>query len=308
MADGSKAAAHVPVDLFNPGQVFACLGLLEGADRLCGDAEGFFDWSNPSDVRFNLRANGDVSPVERVLQFLDMAEAIAEAPMGSASLGKWISAWDPRPVEVAPAAGYPFPDREGPDRLRCVLVHGAEQLPIEYWGEIPGLDDVKFWAGSRGYPGVCYARDALRLLGGRAHSSAPNPFGFSAPQSSSFRFDWRRDYVPIDLGFTLNAHDDIEAVGFPIVEILAAVGLNHARPRRPNPRDKLVYEYAVMGRGSGDPPAWLPPSLLRAALGRPTTGGQELPWPSRHFRMRLDWPGKEGQARSITTVTEESKL
>jgi hypothetical protein len=28
--------------------------------------------------------------------------------------------------------------------------------------------------------------------------------------------------------------------------------------------------------------------------------------PMRRFRMRLDWPGKEGQARSITTVTEES--
>jgi CRISPR-associated protein Csx14 len=34
----------IPVDLLNPGQVFACLGFLEAADVLLGDAEGGFDW------------------------------------------------------------------------------------------------------------------------------------------------------------------------------------------------------------------------------------------------------------------------
>jgi hypothetical protein len=28
-------------------------------------------------------------------------------------------------------------------------------------------------------------------------------------------------------------------------------------------------------------------------------------FPARRFLMSLGWPGKEGQARSITTVTEE---
>lgn len=30
--------AIIPVDLRNPGQVFACLGFLEAADVLCGPA------------------------------------------------------------------------------------------------------------------------------------------------------------------------------------------------------------------------------------------------------------------------------
>jgi CRISPR-associated protein Csb3 len=34
------AQADIPVDLFNPGQVFACLGFLEAADIVLGDAEG----------------------------------------------------------------------------------------------------------------------------------------------------------------------------------------------------------------------------------------------------------------------------
>src|SRR6266568_4243039 len=43
------AEARIPIDLFNPGQVFACLGFLEAADTLLGDARGGFDWSNESD-------------------------------------------------------------------------------------------------------------------------------------------------------------------------------------------------------------------------------------------------------------------
>src|SRR6266478_2404604 len=48
------AEAAIPVDLSNPGQVFACLGFLEAADALVGDAEGGFDWSDEADVRFSL--------------------------------------------------------------------------------------------------------------------------------------------------------------------------------------------------------------------------------------------------------------
>jgi hypothetical protein len=62
---------------------------------------------------------------------------------------------------------------------------------------------------------------------------------------------------------------------------------------------KLEYEYGVVGRSSTQE-LWLPSSLLRAGL-----GATSLPFPSRRFRMFLGWPGKEGQARAITTVTEE---
>ncbi len=34
------AEATIPVDLRNPGQVFACLGLMEAAEVLLGPAEG----------------------------------------------------------------------------------------------------------------------------------------------------------------------------------------------------------------------------------------------------------------------------
>lgn len=294
MADSS-----IPVDLLNPGQVFACIGFAEVADVLLGNAEGCFDWSSRGDVRFRLRAQGAECPIGRGLTFLANATATGEAPAGSQNLGGWKEAWGTI-HPLAPRLGYPFPDPESPATVVCVLSDGASRICIEHWGD-KTRDNVKFWAGSGGYPGVALARDALSLLEGRLEAAIHDPFSVSAPQSSSFRLDWRRDYIPIDAGFSLNAHGDIEPVGFPLVELLGAIGLNHARPRRPDRRNKLEYVYGVAGGDTPGEELWLPLSLLRASL-----GGTKLPFPRRSFRMYLGWPGKEGQARSITMVNEET--
>lgn len=294
------AEASIPVDLLNPGQVFACLGFIEAADALLGDAQGAFDWSDARAVRFWVRARGDESPVTRVLSFLGRAHATGEAPIGSPNIAAWKSSWgklERRP----PEHGYPYPDPVSPATVVCVLSDEKDSLRIEHWGDETIRDNVKFWAGSGGYPGVALTRDALELVRTHVAESAADPFSVWAPQSSSFRLDWRRDYIPIDAGFSLNAHSNIETVGFPVVELLGAIGLTYARPTRPIRRNKLEYVYGVVGRGPGDATTWLPASLLRAAL-----GGCSLPFSTRRFRMLLGWPGKEGQARSITTVTEET--
>jgi len=295
------AEAVIPVDLLNPGQVFACIGFVEAADVLLGDAEGVFDWSDRSSVVFRVRSNGEVSPIVRVLQFLECCEARAIAPEGSASLKGWLDSWGPRPEQIDRGRGYPFPDPRTPATLVCVLSDGTHSIVLDHWGDATSRDNAKFWAGSRGYPGASLARDALDLVRGRATQAAHDPFALSAPQSSSFRLDWRRDYIPIDAGFSLNAHDDIAAQGFPLVELLGALGLSYARPKRPNRRDKLVYDYAAIGRENRHESTWFPLPILRAAL-----GVAALPFPMRRFRMFLNWPGQEGQARSITTVTEEN--
>jgi CRISPR-associated protein Csx14 len=76
------AEHSIPVDLFNPGQVFACLGFLEAADALLGNAEGGFDWRKEADVRFVLRAEGGDNPFKTVLGFLAEAEVEIVSPRG----------------------------------------------------------------------------------------------------------------------------------------------------------------------------------------------------------------------------------
>jgi CRISPR-associated protein Csx14 len=295
------AEACIPVDPLNPGQVFACIGLAEAADVLLGHAEAVFDWTDSAATVFRLRTGGDESPVLRVLRFLDSAEARAVAPTGSPNAGGWNASWGPAPDGADRDGGYPFPDPPSPATLVCRLSDGSAALTLDHWGDATDRDNVKFWAGAGGYPGAGLARDALEAIRGTAANAAADPFALGAPQSSSFRLDWRRDYIPIHAGFSLNAHGNIETVGFPLVELLGALGLSHARPHRPDRRDKLAYAYAICGRARHDDTWWLPLPLLRAAL-----GGAALPFPTRRFRMLLDWPGKEGQARSITTVTEEN--
>jgi CRISPR-associated protein Csx14 len=78
------AEASIPVDLLNPGQVFACLGFMEAAEILCGPCEGRFDYRGSESIaRFVPSVDGPHEPVLEALRFLVRAEAKAIAPMNS---------------------------------------------------------------------------------------------------------------------------------------------------------------------------------------------------------------------------------
>jgi CRISPR-associated protein Csx14 len=290
------AEATIPVDLRNPGQVFACLGLMEAAEVILGPSEGEFGYGAAESVtRFTLAAPGDADPVDAVVRFLAKACAVALAPNGSTlSVQKWRL-----PTETSPGRVFPAPIPDSPATLPVRLRAEGHELPIEHWldGDHLGRDNVKFWAGAGGYPGAALANDALLCLSdlgdNRLGAVGQDPFAFSAPMSSSFRFDWRRDYIPLDVGFSPNSQGGMSMVGFPLVELLAAIGLQYARPARPERKDKLTYRYGVSN-------VRLPTVLARAVL-----GGQGLGFPLRLFRMRLGWPGQEGQARCIIDAQEE---
>ena len=297
MAEGS-----IPVDLFNPGQVFACMGLMETANILLGDAEGGFDWSDSADVQFKVQANGNRNPIESVLNFLTKAKVYSLAPPGSQlSTEKWKV--DTKMLSYGDA--FPFPVPGTPATLPAVLelesdaANKTMRIVISHWGENQKktfVDNVKFWAGAGGYPGAALAKDALDLIRDMPSKYLQNPFELSMPQSSSFRFDWRRDYIDVNIGFSLNNHSKrFKPMGFPIVEILAAIGLTNARPKFIR---KLKYCYGVASVLSDG--GLLDICLMRATLG----GSANLPFKQRIFYMDLGWPGKEGQARCITNVVE----
>jgi CRISPR-associated protein Csx14 len=293
------AEAAIPVDLLNPGQVFACLGFLEAADILLGNAQGGFDWSDEPDVRFRLAADGEKNPAESVLSFLARATVRSVAPARS---DLTTENWDVPTSRVSDDTPFPCAVPNSPATLPALYLceETNEQIVVDHWADSRGAtsrDNVKFWAGAGGYPGAALARDALNLVRSRVLDVAKDPFSLWAEQSSSFRLDWRRDYIPLDIGFSLNNHSSarFRTIGYPLVEILAAIGLTHARPEFIS---KLKYRYGVLGVGPES--ELFGPFFLRASL-----GDSDLPFPLRSFCMNLGWPGKEGQARCITTVYEE---
>lgn len=293
-------ASEIPVDLANPGQVFACLGFMEAADILIPGARvrSTFDWAGETlSGSFRLVVDADEEPVAHVLRFLAEAEVVSLAPVGSAvstDLGK-----HGVPTEILSfGAPYPCPELFKPAELPVLLRDTLKrEIIVDHWCDDSSKtkrDNAKFWAGNVTAAGL--TRSAIDLFRDCAGQAAVEPFAFMAQQSSSFRLDWRRDYIPLDSGFSPNAQPSVVMGGFPIVEVLAAIGLTHARPQRPDRRDKLRYRYGTLN--AGEP---VDPIFLRAALGC----AEALPGAAlRKFEMRLDWPGQENQARAIVEVIE----
>jgi CRISPR-associated protein Csx14 len=295
------AEATIPVDLRNPGQVFACLGFMEAVEILCGPCEGSFNYrGRETSTSFALKMPGAEDPLAATIAFLAEARVIALAPTEQLlPKAQWNVTAEMRQGSIYPGA---LPD--SPAALPIVLRAREKELPVDHWLDdtATGRDNVKFWAGAQGKPGAAFANDMLaplRAVGANAAAQVlADPFAFEAPLTGGFRFDWRRDYIALDTGFSPNDHKSgsgqITMVGYPLVEILAAIGMQHARPQRPDRRDKLLYRYGVSNTR-------LPTAFVRAVL-----GAQSVGFPMRVFQMRLGWPGQEGQARCILNAEEEN--
>lgn len=289
------AESEIPLDLLNPGQVFACLGVMEATEISCGACEGRFVWDGRETLAsFRFQASVNRDPLTAVLDFLRRADVCAVAPRASGLAVKEAGVMTEERTDLF----FPSPPPDSPSVLPIRLTNRAKSVPIEHWSDASSRDNMKLWAGAGGYSGAALARDALnaiRALDDEQWLKASRvPFDVEAPMSSSFRFDWRRDYVPLDLGFSLNEHQGtIRATGYPLVELLAAIGMQFARPVRVSPRNKLAYRYA----------AWSTP--LPTVFARAVLGGASMGFPIRRFRMRLDWPGQENQARCIVDAQEE---
>lgn len=297
------AEASIPVDVFSPGQVFACLGFLEAADLLLGDAEGGFDWTDSARVRFRLSANGDENPFGEVLEFLSQATVNRCAPDGYS---------DPE-GDDAPNADFitldAFPDREA-DRMALPvrLAVGTRSIDVSHWADGSGRNPFKLYAGNRSaYSIMCamlqgttekprknQAAGEMKTMGiaslfhQKREAMIESPFDVLTPMAGSFNFDPRGGWTAIDAGYSPNEHSDHRIVASPAVEVLAAIGLEHARP------DEFERRCVRYGVWSG----MLPPSMAR-----PILGAQRISVSIRTFCFILNLSGKN----KVVTVSQEEK-
>jgi hypothetical protein len=323
------AEASIPVDLLNPGQVFACLGFMEAADILLGDAEGGFDWFGGTNARFLLRAGGQQNPFEEVLQFLAEAEPKQWGPIGYTDPppkkgeggGGEDTEEDDDTDETAAASAAPpldlsitFPARTG-DRMALPIRFGGGNRPLvelDHWADGSGRDNFKLYAGNRSADAIAramlkgvHARQTkkqkasgqsgdLRTKGMRQlweenrAALVKAPFDVLTPMGGSFNFDPRGAWTAIDAGYSPNEHKHaIEAS--PVVEFLAAWGLQNARPVEFGLRQVRYAAWGVL----------LPLTLARAAL-----AGSMPEIPSRQFHFELDLSGKN---KVVTFAQEEPR-
>jgi len=307
------AEHSIPVDLFNPGQVFACLGFLEAADILLGEAEGGFDWRDEADTRFILRAAGEENPVEAVLRFLAEAKVKAMAPLG----------WKPNKTpkgdkektkleeELAAMERSAFFPSKAPETASALpiqlIVPGRAPVTLTHWTDgTERRDDFKLYSGNRSALSITTAM----LKGTRAkpgkkqnrgelitHGIATlwetdsqvlcdDPF-ITTPIGGSFNFDPRGGWNPIDSGYSPDEQNH-KIVSSPVVEMLSAWGMENARPMRSGRN----VRYAVWGID-------LPPLLARIALSQNASS-----FPLRYFHFSLATSGKN----KIVTFAEEEPI
>lgn len=299
------AQASIPVDLFNPGQVFACMGFLEAANVLLGGAQGGFDWTNRSEVRFNLCADGGRNPFEAILEFLVGAEVKRLVPRGYTDPPSTKSQGNKRKrkqsdTDEANASDaqksvpmhevQAFPAAQA-DRLALPLrfERDGQFLDVSHWCDGSSRKPFKLFAGQQRSDAIAREMlDAVRKLREKRQNEFVNdPLNLLVPLGgSSFKFDARKAWTAINAGYSPD--DQGQAVeASPVVEVLAAVGLEHARPDEFDTRE---VRYGVWQ-------GLLPPMLARAAL-----GGAHVGVPLRVFRFRLALAGKN---KNVTFAQEE---
>lgn len=314
----------IPVDLNSPGQVLACMGFIEAAEVLLGGVEAHFDWS-AAQATFVLRVDGDKNPFVVVLEFLSNAKISELTPIGYVEGGAadgddngeedatpsepeiGDESDDDDPGEVQGRVTTPaFPSDKG-DRnaLPVRLVDDGRRLSVSHWADGSSRDGFKLYSGNRSANRIATQmlqgvrakpkknqsigdlknRGLQQLWQEQREALLEAPFDVVTPMGGSFNFDPRGAWTAIDAGYSPNTQKDAIAAS-PAVEILAAVGLEHARPDQYETRK---VRYAVWGHA-------LPPMLGRAAL-----AGADLKLPMRRFEFELDLSGKN----KVTTFAQE---
>lgn len=291
------ADASIPVDLFNPGQVFASLGFLEAADVLLGDAEGGFDWSDEADVRFQLSAEGDENPFSAVLEFLAGATTLAISPLED------VKERDGAETKIEPNL-HPCRIRDAKGKLRHALLpvelsKEDATLRFDYWADLDsGRPILRLWTATNGNSASIRLNKLLQSL--RQAISAKlllDPFNEPSPVEANFRLELRRNWTGLGAGFSPDKQNKnngcvpVQVSTYPVVELLAALALNNARPLRTS---ELKWGYAAWS-------GYLPPELGRAAISQAFLSKKD-----RRFWMLLEKPNDGGDL-SIAHAIEETQ-
>jgi CRISPR-associated protein Csb3 len=266
----------IPVDIANPSQVFACMGFLEAAEALIGATEARFDWQGGSGAAFYLQTEEEINPFLEVLRFLTDARAIAVAPrdwLVTSKITDYIVS-ETFPISKPDATALPI---ELTDSLQ-------RRVLLNHWADGSLEENFKLYSGNRSAQKI--ASDMLREIKAiwvdQHNKLLADPLNTLCVMGGSFNFDPRGGWLGLDVGYSINDLNNVKeleqkVVASPVVELMAAWGLQHFRPYELSLRK---YRYAVWRE-------WLPPQLARPAL------SCQLPIvDKRHFSFALDLSGK----------------
>jgi len=254
-----KNEFSIPVDVTNPGQFYACCGLLELATIVDRYAIGRFVDSDfivesvaePRD----LACNADVA-TEMPLRDLNRMHELRKI--------KGIRKREKDDAELNELKALEAAEREA----GVWIALGESRLNVGWWRHGPS-GEVKTWAGGQVTVGAVQAVHNAAM----SRFDADAPFDEAAPvDAKPFYFDCRSGGDAVDQGFSFDEVKNVEVLAYPVVEFLAFVGLNRFRP---GGQERRVKRYAT----------WSAP--LPATLAAPVAAGLVTDLSAGQYRFRL---------------------
>lgn len=254
-----EPAIRIRVDPTNPGQFFACCGLLELADRLWEGAEGWFG----DGVFLVAMPDAPVGALYCLLCALTKNAVIEMTKLENGLSVKPLIA----PLQLRVACGRPF----------CFTLDAWMKIRRDK-GEVAAVANRpwNFWSGQQTSARIwATLREASqeqieRMAGNRL--GFEDLFSWRVPLSGRFGFDPGAAWKALDVGFSPNTQQ-IPAASSPTTELLAAVGLQRFRPRLSD--DSSSFYYATWGQPLG-------PAVAFAA-----SSGSVSVFPSTLFRGKI---------------------
>lgn len=189
-----EPSISVNVDVTNPGQFFACCGLLELASRFWPSAE-VEAWFENSAFHVTTPDRGEIA-LKILLRQLQSSDVASDNSRGEHAT---------HPVRLS---GF--------------------GITLDWWSTERGEKTrLKLWAGQQTSERIVTdLRDALTRL---AIVNAVELFDTGMPLTGRFGVDPRAAWNALDVGFSPN-EQSMEVITFPAVELLASVGLQRFRP------------------------------------------------------------------------------
>ena len=227
----------VCVDPTNPGQFFACCGLLELADRLWPGAEGWFDAD-----RFFIQSAGSLSELLDKLKQKPIANTMTAAQR--ARLDQLSSMTSKQRSAVA-GADEEKTALEALHRELPVLIDGGIALHIDWFcDEFSGGSRFKTWAGRQSVLEIACAMHGGLNVSDQADELWRSARGIGLP--FYFDADQGGQGSALDVGFSFDSlaggeTTRIEIACRPALELLAFIGLQRFRPREVGRTGRFIY-------------------------------------------------------------------
>ncbi|QDT31133.1 type I-G CRISPR-associated protein Cas8g2 [Thalassoglobus polymorphus] len=260
---------RINVDVTNPGQFFACCGLLELADRLWNGAEGWFDESL---LHFCIATEDSTANAEGLLQALincELRNTMEPDKLERYEFLKTLTTKERSKSQAEERKQYDKLWRELP-----LVLDAPFHLTMDWFlDNRAGGSRFKTWAGQQSVINI--ALDMKKPVDAGKYADVPSEdwLQHTCGESVDFNFDSDSSVQssPLDAGFSL---DPLKMSGAtrPLMQLFAFIGLQRFRSLADTKNNAYTYSPWTI-------PALPPAAACMASSGSQVPGQQKLTFP-----------------------------